>query len=438
MTETIRVEDGKFLVESYETSDNEIVSYFSEISPENIEDNFTTSLRVGVVALNTIGTTEKIDYIEKAFYKLKNNFDEVLIKTSAEMESQMNEIFGENGVISTIIDEQFGEKGALSKIIDEHLGEEGVLSKIIDKYFGEEGTISKIIDEHFGEDGKLIKEVFDPAIKDTPLFNLRSLITDEISRLRKELSIKEAKEEVKAATPLKGYDFEDLCEELVGDIIKAHFGDEFERTTDVIGKLSGSKKGDFVITLSERPDCKIVLETKDRENVTLPKIHKEMKEALENRDAKYGIYVVKWVESLPKGVGCFNEYQGNHLVCALTSKEHEGIIHPEILNVAVCWARNRALLEIAEIEGLDVSLIQEKLKKAMSKLKKFSRIKTECTNVEKSVKTIRFVSDEIRDEINIELEAIRDEIVRVMGERISSQQIPFTNTQRQSITKTLE
>lgn len=374
----IGVEDGTFIVRDFETSDDEIVSYFSDIPAERLEERLRTSLKVGVVALKTIGTTEKIDYIEKEFYKLRQKFAESLTDTASELEKQLEEIFGKDGTFATIID------------------------------------------EHFGENGKLVKQIFDPTTEDTPLFKLKGIIVNKIEDLRRDLGIKEAVEEVKAVTPKKGFEFEDLCESLLSDIVRVHVGDELVRTTEVRGRISGSKKGDFVITLGERPDCKIVLETKDRESVTLPEIHKVTEEAIENREAKYGIFVTKWVESLPKSVGCFNEYQGNHLVCALTSKMHEGVINPEILHIAVCWARIRSLLEMAEAEGLDISLIQAKLAEIHSKLELFARIKTECTNVEKAVKNIRSLSDEIRNGIDTELGTIRDEIVRVIGENTHS------------------
>jgi len=373
----IAVKDGTLFIKDFETREDEIVSYFSEVPPENLEERFTTSLKVGAVALRTIGTTERIDYIEKEFHKLRQEFAENLKETASELEKQLDGVFGENGAFSTIID------------------------------------------EHFGENGKLVKQIFDPTREGTPLHALKSTIIDKIDKLRTDLKVEEAVEEVKAVTPKKGFEFEDLCESLLGEISKTHLGDELVRTTDDIGRISGSKKGDFVITLGERSDCRIVLETKDRERVALPEIHDAMKEAIENRDAKYGIFVTKWLESLPKGVGCFNEYQGNHLVCALTSKEHEGIIHPEILHVAVCWARIRSLLEMAEAEGLNVSLIQDRLVQIRNKLELFSRIKSECTNAVKAVKSITSLSDEIRSGIDTELGEIRSEIARVTGEKIS-------------------
>ena len=53
MTAKMRVEEGKFFIEHYETDNDDVVSYFSEIAPENLEEMFETSLSVGVVALKT-------------------------------------------------------------------------------------------------------------------------------------------------------------------------------------------------------------------------------------------------------------------------------------------------------------------------------------------------------------------------------------------------
>lgn len=358
MGSKIEVENGTLVVKDFETSDDEVVSYFSDIPPENLNERFETSLKVGVVALKTIGTTERIDYIEKEFYKLRGKFSDNLTETASKLEEQINEVFGEHG--------------------------------------------------------KLVKEIFDPTIKGTPLYQLRTLLIDEINGLRMELGIKEAVEEVKKVTPKKGFEFEDLCEELLAEIVKTHLGDELTRTTDEIGRISGSKKGDFVIAVNGRPDCKIVLETKDVKHISLPEIHEIMKESIENREAKYGIFLTKWAESLPNSVGCFNEYQENHLVCSLTSKDHEGVVHPEILHIAVCWARIRSLLEMAEAEGLNVSLIQSKIEEIRNKLKLFTRIKTECTNIKKAMTNIRSLSDEIRSGIDIEVGAIEEEIVKVI------------------------
>ena len=111
MTIRMRVEEGKFLIEHYETENDDIVSYFSEIIPENLEEMFETSLNVGVVALKTIGTTEKINYIEKEFNRLQQKFDAILDKTVTDMGTHIEETFGEKGTFSELIDQHFGEEG---------------------------------------------------------------------------------------------------------------------------------------------------------------------------------------------------------------------------------------------------------------------------------------------------------------------------------------
>ncbi len=77
-----------------------------------------------------------------------------------------------------------------------------------------------------------------------------------------------------------------------------------ERTTDTPGLIKGSKKGDFVVTLANRPDLRVAIETKDIGHQSFNVIDQTMAETLENRDAQYGIFAVRHVETLPKGVGC--------------------------------------------------------------------------------------------------------------------------------------
>lgn len=374
MNAEIKVEDRTLVVRDFATDDQEVVSYFSGVPSESMENKFESSLKLGVVALKTVGTAERIDYIEKEFGKLKQEFFDITEKTK-----------------------------------------EGIEDQIID-IFGEDGSFSTIINEHFGKDGKLVKQILDPSREGSPLYQLRTLIVERIDGLSTELGIEKEVEKVIEETPKKGFKFEDICEDLLSDVVKTHLGDKLERTTDIPGRVNGSKKGDFVIILGKRPDCRIVLETKDIGAISLPKIHKIMKEAIENRDAKYGIFVTKWAESLPKSVGCFNEYEGNQLVCAVTSKENEGNIQKEMLYVAVCWARIRSLLETAEAEGINVSLIQNKIKKVESKLQMFSSIKRECTNVQNSVKSIRKLSDDIKGGVCTQLDEIQEEIARVVKE----------------------
>lgn len=385
----IRVEADSLIIESYSISDSDIVAFFEDIPPEDIETKLSECLKIGVVALRTTGTVQNVDYVEKRFDRLSGTFTDNLSTTLESIEERL----------------------------EAFLGEEGTLSISFNNYLGDEGSLASLIDETFGDEGRLVRDVFDPTSRGTPLFQLRSLISDDITKLRTDLGIEEAveaeREELVERTTLHGYDFEDACEPILEQIVRARMGDELERTVNTPGILTGRTVGDFVITLHDRPDCKIVLETKAMDTISLPEIHRQMGESMENRGAQYGIFVVRNRESLPGGVGSFNEYHGTHLVCALSTEEDEGQLHPEILEMAVFWARNRVLMEVIEAEDIDVQLVSAHLESIQTNIARFRNIRTQCTNVETALRRIRDLSDSIQEDINASLGIIQAEIVRV-------------------------
>jgi len=377
----ILIKDGKLLVSDFGIDDEEIVGYFKDVEPENIENRFVSSLKVGVVALKTIGTTERVDYIEKRFNNLNSKFAEILKETSDELSQKFTDIFGENGKVDSLMVTHFGEKG----------------------------TVSEMIEKYFGKDGLIVKDLFDPMKEGTPINQLKNLITDELIRLGKTIGIEEALREQKQKTVIKGAEFEDALEPLLADMVKINMGDILTRTSDVVGAVTNSKKGDFVIDVDSKAEYRIVIEAKDWDNISLPKIHKEIDEALENRAAKFGIFITKWIEALPNSVGCFNCYNNDRIVCGLGSKDDE-IIHQEILHVAYCWARTQLLKKSIKAEKVDFDIIDSNLEEIRKQLTSFNNIRTQCRNIDNASKKIAQESEKIKDEIQQCLQNIKGEL----------------------------
>jgi hypothetical protein len=391
----ILIKDGKLFVSNFGIEDEEIIDYFKDVKPENIENRFVSSLKVGVLALKTIGTTERIDYIEKRFNNLNFKFTEILKETSDDLSQKFTDIFGENGTLPNVLEENFGENGKVNSLMAAHLGEKGTVSEMIEKYFG--------------KDGLIVKELFDPMKEGTPINQLKNLITDELNRLGQTIGIEEALREQKQRTALKGAEFEDVLEALLGDIVKIHMGDDLTRTSDVVGAVTNSKKGDFVIDIDSKAEYRIVIEAKDWDNIALPKIHKEIDEALENRAAKFGIFVTKWIEALPNSVGCFNCYNNDRIVCGLGSRGDE-IIHQEILHVAYCWARTQLLKKSPRAEKIDFEMIDSNLEEIRKQLTSFNNVKTQCRNIDNASKKITQECENIKDEIHQCLQNIKGEL----------------------------
>jgi hypothetical protein len=405
LSQSIQITDSKLTIQDFEIEDTEVLECFKDVKPEDIENRFRLALRIGLIALKTIGTTERIDYIQKEFNKLDTKFNEVLQGTADQLSEKVNDIFGEKGTMPSIIEKTFGEEGKVNSLMENHLGDKGTFSQQLEKYFGKNGLI--------------VKELFDPTIEGTPLNQLKKSLTEELQAIKKAIDIEEAQEEAREKSTQKGADFEDICEELLDDIVKNHKGDTFQRTTTIKGQITNSKKGDFIVDVTGKTEYRIVVETKDWESLTLPKINQEIDEALKNRGAKYGILVSKWNEAFPRGVGCFNYYNDDRIVCSLGSREDE-ILHKEILHTAYCWARANILRKSANCEKVNFELIDNNLNQIKSQLDLFNNIKSQCNNINTASKKIVEATDDIEAKIQQSLRNIHSEMQKGTEQEIEA------------------
>ena len=348
----IIVNGNQVIVKNFLTQDYDIVSYFQNLeASDNLEQKLENALKIGIVAMKSIGVAGNVDFVEKAFDNLDSKFKQNL-----------------------------------------------------ELAFGDDGKFSEVLKDHFGEDGKIIKDLFDPNKVGTPLHALQLDINRSLSEIRDKLTVNKAIEEVIEKSPQKGFNFEDECKEKLDWIARVHT-DELIPTSKVVGKISKSKRGDFVITLGDIGK-KMVFEMKNSESITLPGIKTELKEAMENREADYGIFIAKNKKSLPQSVGWFNEYDGNKLVCAIENNAGDSLIDGEMIHIAYKWARKRLQTESIKIKQLDQSFIIETVSAIQKKIEDMKKIKTQCTNIEKSTKYIRDTAKDIETEIKNDLEEI--------------------------------
>ena len=333
-------------------TDSDIVSYFGNLpESESLEEKVSNLIRIGIAVSNSVSTTENVNYVEKAFENLGSDF-----------------------------------------------------TKKLNDAFADGGKFSDVIASHFGEDGKVIKEIFDPNRIGSPLQILKQDLDSSLYEIREKLGINTAVEKEKEKGTKKGFDFEDQCEEKLQWIARIH-SDKLDRTGDTQGKITASKKGDFVLTLGDI-NKKIVFEMKDKDSVSEKYIHSELKEAIENREADYGIFVARGKDSLPDSVGWFNEYDGNHLVCAVENGDSEEVMDGEIIHIAYKWARARLRIEASKEKKIDSSSILSKTSEIQDKLGDLSKIKRQCTNIDKSTEAIRATTKETEKAIKKQVEEI--------------------------------
>ena len=352
----ITVTEDNLYLKDFQIDDDDIISYFQNLSEsEDLEEKLLNLLKIGITVTKSISTAENVNYVEKAFDNLGSDFTHKL-----------------------------------------------------DEAFGEKGQFSEVIKDHFGEDGKLIKELFNPNKEGSPLQILKKELDGNLYEIREKLGINEAVEKEKERGTKKGLDFEDECEKKLQWIARIH-SDKLETTGTTKGKITGSKKGDFVLTLGDNGK-KIVFEMKNMSNIPQKYIHKELKEAIANREADYGIFVVKNKDSLPENVGWFNEYDGNHLVCAVENNEGEAMIDGEIIHIAYKWARAKLRLEDTKEKKVDAASILVKTTEIQQKIGDLRKIKLQCNNIDKSTEAIRETTKDAEKEIKKQLDEIVDSL----------------------------
>jgi len=378
----IKVSETGFWINSFHTTDNDIIQYFSAVREERREITLETVIKTGVIALRSIATSEKVDYIERSFSAML-------------------------GDIRHEMERKFGTEGEVRNLIEGYFGERGVLAGFLDAKIGKNGEFLKLVNDLVGPNGEVIRNVFDPGRPGSPLHSLRKEILDSLNEMKSKIAVNEEVQKVKERTPLKGIEFQEQVGSLLAAIARP-LGDEISDLTSTPGRITSSKKGDFTARIGSE-NLQIVIEAKDSPFRTVKKIRDEMKEAMENRSAAYGIFVSRAVEGLPDETGWFNEYDNSFLAVALTSETSE-MINQNLMEIAYKWARLRALSSIASGAVMKPLDLGEKLSTIKVSIDRFRNIRTKSTDIEKAVKSIREEVDEIEKQVIASLREIQDEI----------------------------
>lgn len=381
--------ENRLHIQDFTIHDPDLVSYLDGFEEDKQEDALEHALRVGVATLELSETSKDVEFVKKEF------------------ESMQHEFSDEIEIVQEELAEKFGDEGKVARILDEHLGDDGKLKGHIEHAFGDDGAFKERLDEELGEDGERIKQALDPDIEGTPTHRLKQAFKEEIEEVKKELVAEEAAEEVRQETRLKGFDFEDQVQKILEELVD-QTSNQVRDTSQETGAMGSSKKGDFVITIGET-DQQIVVEAKNGAfNGT---VEEEMDEAIENREADYGIFVASSIEYLPRTrVGWFSEIDKNFVVVALSGEDDEEI-EPRFLKFAYHWARTRAILAYVEVgDDIDSERVKAELDSVTDAIGRFSTIRSKCTTLESSVGDIRTELQSIEDTVTSSITQLEAEL----------------------------
>jgi hypothetical protein len=366
--------------------DEDLADYISKFDESEQADVVEQAFRVGAMTLQLSETTKDVEHVRREFESMQTDFEE-------EIEDVREEL-----------NEKFGNDGELADSLNEHLGEEGTLRDRIEEAFGEDGELTDRLESVLGEDGSKIQDALDPDVEGTPTYRLKQ----EIREIRNTIEREAGREEERQQSWKKGDDFEETLGNLL-DTLVYNTTHEVEHTGDKEGEIPGRDVGDYVLTLGETGQ-NIAVEAKSKKIDSTQAIKDEMEEAIENRDADYGIFVTECESYVPNKIGYFQEYDQKILCVALSSDEDDEI-DSGFLNIAWNWARMRTIQSHIETgETVDTETIQAQVEEVRGTIDRFSTVKTKCSDIESTAGEIKMLLDDIRDEVSSDLNTITTEL----------------------------
>ena len=237
--------------------------------------------------------------------------------------------------------------------------------------------------------------------KTTPANSTIEEIRHMLEAFKSEYDKDRGREEEIDSGPKRGFKFEDYCKGILDEMAEV-YSDKIESTKDKIGALSGRKVGDFVMSCDGRH---VVFEAKavTSKKLTTSGIESEIREAITNRNADYGVFVAESTKSISRDIGLFNEYGGKYLICALS--DGDKALNDVVLKAAYKWARNRVMSR--NRNDLDSMEVRESIERIQESLKNLNGINTQCINIRKAAGEI----DALLKKFN---RAIDDEISKVL------------------------
>jgi len=207
----------------------------------------------------------------------------------------------------------------------------------------------------------------------------------------------------------KGRPYEEAVFEAVDGIARVQ-GDDCDAVGDLRGV--GGRKGDVVVDLdgcAGRPRGRIVFEAKNSRKSRKEALA-ELDEAMTQRAADYGVWVVPSDDKLPARAPALREIGGDKLFVVYDPAEG-----PLALQVAYSLARARVLMARGGVEGLDAPALRAEVERALGALEDVRRIKLHLTNAAGGIESARGVLEGLVERVRAHLAAI-DELVAAADE----------------------
>src|SRR3989344_2746879 len=271
-----------------------------DIPEEKREDFVKKAIIIGTIGLKNIYLAENVDYVEKEFKELlkgleiqskdiKNNLEKEFRDLLKSSENQGKDI-----------------KNMIEKTLD------------VDSNSSSLGKMRVLFEDYFDKRKGKISDLLSPFGDNSPIKQLKEEIFKKIQELRDELIKEKCNTELIEKTTLKGANFEEVILESIQD-----FCSEYEDKIHFVGENLGktNKIGDIAVDINGDDGKRVIIECKDSSAYSHKKTLDEINDAIENRSAKFGIFLFKTQSQIPTALAPM-KITNNYIV---TSFENYGL-----------------------------------------------------------------------------------------------------------------
>ena len=349
----------------------------NDIKEEKREDFIKKAIVIGAIGLRNLYLTENVDYIEKEFKTIL-----------AELESQSKDI-------KNNLEKEFRDllKSSESQGKDIKTMIEKTLD--VDSNSSSLGKMRVLFEDYFDKRNGKISDLLSPFEDGSPIKQLKEEIFKRIQELRDELIKEKYNTEITEKTTLKGANFEEVVLESIQD-----FCSEYEDKINFVGENLGktNKIGDIAVDINGDENKRIIIECKDSSAYSHKKTIDEINDAIENRSAKFGIFLFKSQSQIPSALEPI-KITDRYIV---SSYENMGLYFA--FRVARLFVEKSTEAKHKEIPIYEIQKSVEALK---MKLLDFKNIQMKLTQIDNASDYIRENIDRLKKDIEDGLNSIK-------------------------------
>jgi len=432
MRNNIEFEENTIIIKNIVIDDVNTSKILKDIAEDKREDFIKKAIIIGAIGLKNLYLAENVDYIEKEFKELLKNsesqskdirnalereFRELLknseiqskdIKNNLEKEfrdllkaseSQSNTLLrtSENQAKDIWTNFEKGFKELLRDSENQSKDIQGMIEKQLDVENNQSslGKMRLLFEDYFDKKKGKIGDLLSPFEESSPIKKLKDEILGKIQELRDEVLKEKSKEEIIEKTSLKGANFEEIVLEQVQDFLS-----EYEDKVNPCGECLGrtNKIGDLIVDINGDEKKRIVIECKDSSSYSHKKTIDEINDAIENRSAKYGIFLFKSQSQIPSALKPM-KITNNYIV---TSFDDYGLYFS--LRVARLFVEKNSESK----QEISIDKIQKIVEELQIKLSDFKNIQIKLTQIDNASSYIRENIDRLKKDFDEGLNSVKE------------------------------